>query len=191
MATIPRSQGLRAASSVAGVGTVAITRQHTIASMAPETGSFTAEHIERWHEFVVEQPLAKAFLFFEPEGERAWAPGWDPVYVHPRDGAAGAGMVFTTDHGGEHTVWTMVRHEPHEGFVQYVRHTPGSRIGLVTVRCRPLGPERTGVHVTYELTALSEEGNAALRKLDEAAFRGFIESWGVAIAAAISGSGGR
>jgi hypothetical protein len=155
-----------------------------------ETRAFVAEHIERSHEFVVEQPMAQAFHLFEPEGERAWAPGWDPVYVHPRDGAAAVGMVFTTEHGGEHTVWTMLRHEPAEGRVEYLRVTPGSRIGWVKVRCRPGGASRTTVSVTYELTALSEAGNGMLRSLDEGAFRDFLASWGVSIARAISGAGG-
>lgn len=155
-----------------------------------DTGFFVAEHVERAHEFVVEQPLAQAFHWFEPEGERAWAPGWDPLYIHPRDGTAGAGMVFTTDHGAEHTIWMMIRHEPAQGVVEYVRATPGSRIGTVSVRCRAIEAERTAVHVTYALTALSEDGNAALRKLDEATFRGFIDSWREAIARAISGGAG-
>ena len=154
------------------------------------TAAFVAEHIERSSDFVVELPMAQAFHFFEPEGERAWAPGWDPHYLHPRDGAVGPGLIFTTGHGGEHTVWTMARHEPAQGEVDYVRLTPGSRIGWVKVRCRESGPARTAVRVTYELTGLSEAGNEMLRKLDEGAFRDFLASWGVSIARAISGAGG-
>lgn len=158
--------------------------------MATATAPFTAGHIERTHDIVVELPLAQAFRYFEPEGERAWAEGWDPTYLHPRDGRARAGMVFTTDHGGEHTIWTLVRHSPPEGLVEYVRTTPGSRTGVVTVQCRPLEDNRTAVRVTYALTALAQPGNAALAKLDEAAFRGFIASWQESIARAISGTGG-
>ena len=38
---------------------------------------FRAEHIERFHAFNVALPMATAFKLFEPEGERAWAVGWD------------------------------------------------------------------------------------------------------------------
>src|SRR5688572_23036064 len=96
--------------------------------------AFKAEHVERSHAFVVPLPLARAFTFFEPEGERAWAEGWNPTYLHPADGRPERGMVFTTDHGNEHTVWMMIRHEP-PNLVEYVRMTPGSRMGRVLVQC--------------------------------------------------------
>jgi hypothetical protein len=62
--------------------------------------SFVAEHAVRSHSFVVAMPAARALRLFEPEGERAWAEGWEPHYVHPVDGHAETGMVFTTEHGG-------------------------------------------------------------------------------------------
>ena len=102
--------------------------------------SFAGERATRSHSFVVALASREAFALFEPEGERAWAQGWDPQYVHPRDGRAEAGMVFTTDHGGENTIWIMTRHEPAAGLVEYVRTTPGSRIATVMVQCAPLGP---------------------------------------------------
>jgi len=49
---------------------------------------FRAEHCERSHSFTVALPVAEAFRLFEPEGERRWAEGWDPRYLHPADGRA-------------------------------------------------------------------------------------------------------
>jgi hypothetical protein len=146
--------------------------------------SFGGERATRSHSIVVALAAPEAFRLFEPEGERAWAQGWDPQYVHPRDGHAEAGMVFTTDHGGEHTVWMMTRHEPAAGIVEYVRTTPGSRIATVMVQCAPLAAARTRVTVIYVFTGLSEAGNANIRAMDDARFRDFIEGWGKAIAAA-------
>jgi hypothetical protein len=146
--------------------------------------SFAGERATRSHSIVVALAAPEAFRLFEPEGERAWAQGWDPQYVHPRDGHAEAGMVFTTDHGGEHTVWMMTRHEPAAGIVEYVRTTPGSRIATVMVQCAPLAAARTRVTVIYVFTGLSEAGNANIRAMDDARFRDFIEGWGKAIAAA-------
>ena len=77
-----------------------------------------ALHVERSHGFVLDLAKARAFPLFEPEGERAWAKGWEPNYLHPADGRARAGMVFTTGHGGEKTLWTMVKHEPASGLVE-------------------------------------------------------------------------
>ena len=143
--------------------------------------AFRAEFAERSHAFVVARPLREAFALFEPEGERAWAEGWDPHYLQPADGRAVRGMVFTTTHGNEATVWMMVRHEPAQGLVEYVRMTPGSRIGRVLVHCSALDAARTRVNVVYALTGLSEAGNAVIRDLDAARYERFIEGWSAAI----------
>src|SRR3982074_2078148 len=140
--------------------------------------SFAGERATRSHSFAVAVPARDAFRLFEPEGERAWAQGWEPQYVHPRDGRAEAGMVFTTDHGGEHTIWMMTRHEPAAGLVEYVRTTPGSPIATVMVQCAPLSAARTRVTVIYVFTGLSDAGNENIRTMDEARFRDFIDGGG-------------
>jgi len=142
-------------------------------------------HIVRSHSLVVEKPLAEAFDFFTPEGERAWAAGWEPRYHHPADGTLERGLVFTTGGGAEHTIWTVVRLDPPQ-LVEYIRTTPGSRTGTVLVQCTALGEARTRVTVVYSLTSLTSAGEKTLRELDEGAFRRFIESWEEAIAKAIA-----
>jgi hypothetical protein len=144
--------------------------------------AFRAEHCQRAHAFVVALPAAEALRLFEPEGERRWAEGWDPEYLHPADGRAARGMVFTTAHGNEDTIWMLVRHDPAAGLVEYVRATPGSRIGRVLVQCSALDAGRTRVNVVYEMTGLTEAGNARVRELDEPRYREFIDSWSRAIA---------
>ena len=147
--------------------------------------AFRAEFAERAHDFTVALPLADAFQLFTPEGERVWAEGWNPQYLQPADGRATRGMVFTTAHGNEDTIWMMVRHEPTQGLVEYVRCTPGSRMGRVLVQCSGLDERRTRVNVVYALTGLSEKGNEQIRKLDEAHHRHFIDSWATAIERAV------
>lgn len=139
--------------------------------------SFVPERAVRSHSFTLERPAAQAFALFTPEGERAWAKGWDPAYLHPQDGRAEAGMVFTTGHGGESTIWVMTRHDPSAGIVEYVRTTPGNRTGTVLVQCAALGPSATRVTVVYALTALSEDGNRKIRELDPASYRDYIDGW--------------
>jgi len=149
--------------------------------------AFTPLHIERAHAFVVGLPLERAFPLFEPEGERLWAKGWDPEYLHPAGKSAAArGMVFRTGHGGEETLWTLVRHEPEAGLVEYVRMTPGSRMGTVLVQCARLDAARTRVTVVYSLTALAEKGNETLLAFDARAYEAFIRSWEEAIRSAIT-----
>lgn len=146
------------------------------------------EHVHRTSHFDLPMDPRQALQLFTPEGERSWARDWDPRYVHPADGELREGMVFTTAHGGEETVWMLLRHAPEAARVEYLRLTPGSRVGIVRVACDPLG-QGTRVTVGYELTALSESGNAAIRALDEAAYATYIASWPEAIGRALSSRG--
>jgi len=143
--------------------------------------SFAAVRAVRSHSFVLALPTARAFTLFEPEGERVWAQGWNPRFLHPVDGRAEAGMVFTTSHGGEETTWTMVRHEPSAGVVEYLRVTPGSRVAGVLVQCAALDANRTRVTVIYTFTGLTESGNAYIGTMDESHYRTYIDSWAEAI----------
>ena len=141
---------------------------------------FHAERMLRTHHFELPMAPSEALHYFTPEGERAWAEGWDPRYLFPADGTTTPGMVFTTGHGGEETLWTMTRHEPELGTVEYLRVTPGSRMGTVRVQCSQAGPG-TRVTVTYVLTALTPEGNAKLKALEGPAYEAVIESWAASI----------
>jgi hypothetical protein len=143
--------------------------------------SFVAERAVRSHAFTLARSAREAFALFTPEGERAWAQGWEPLYLFPRDGRAEAGMVFTTAHGGEETIWTMTRHEPAAGIVEYVRTTPGNRTATVLVQCAPRGEAGTRVTVIYAITGLGEAGNRYVREMDEARYRDFIDGWKKAI----------
>ena len=137
---------------------------------------FRAERAERNASFVLALPAREAFELFTPEGEKAWAEGWDPEYLHPRDGRIEPGMVFRTGMHGEHTVWTVARLEP-PSLVEYVRCTPGSRVAIVTVRCAPLDGNRCEVTVRYAFTGLGDPGNAWIRSMDERRYADFIRSW--------------
>ena len=143
--------------------------------------TFAGERALRSHSFDLPLPSSQAFRFFEPEGERSWAPGWNPVYVVPADGHLEKGMVFTTGEGADHTIWIVLGLAPSAGAVEYARITPGARLAIVRVQCSQIDPSRTRVTVSYEFTGLSEAGNAYVRSMDEASYRAFIESWGETI----------
>jgi hypothetical protein len=149
---------------------------------------FRAERAQRVASFVVDLPAREAFELFTPEGEKAWAHGWEPEYLHPADGRIVRGMVFRTRAGGEETLWTVARCEPGSA-VEYVRCTPGSRIALVNVRCAPLAPGRCEVTVGYAFTGLTQSGNERIREMDERRYADFIGEWRCAIEAMLARSG--
>jgi len=123
-----------------------------------------------------ELPLApsEAFAFFTAEGEKDWVPGWSPTILgdlpqHP-------GLVFLTDSGGQQVIWTVLESDPATLRHRYSRVAPGHTAALVDVQLRTSG---TGcrVHVAYDLTALSEEGEAALDGYADPQFGEMMEKW--------------
>ena len=130
----------------------------------------------------VELPPERAVYLFTPVGERLWAPGWEPSFPAGEAGdGSDAGTVFVTDAGGGTTLWVVV--ERGEGRVRYARVAPGVSAGTVAVRVRPAG-KGSEAEVAYDLTALSEEGDAALAEL-EAGYDAFLAEWRTRIAAAV------
>lgn len=128
-------------------------------------------------EFDVERPVEATLALFTAEGERAWAPGWDPRL--PASGRTeGVGAVFITAHA-EQTTWVMVDQD--DRGARYARVTPGATAGTVTVNVIHADAMRTRLRVTYDLTALS--GDCA-RWLDSFAadFADYIAHWEAAIA---------
>jgi hypothetical protein len=142
---------------------------------------FSPQRVSRTHRIVLDAPPERVFPLFTPLGERAWVPGWAPRFLWPADGEAVEGAVFLTRAAGElETIWTMIAHEPGRR-VAYTRTTPGSRAGIVEVRCEPHGGGRTVAHVTYTYTALSARGNDFLAEWTEAEYRPSIDGWQTAI----------
>lgn len=135
------------------------------------------------HRIVVEAPVDRAHMFFTPAGEELWVDGWQPNYIHPRDGRTEEGMVFTTGEGDELTIWTLVDFDRPAHRSRYLRCTPASRTGVVEVRCAALGQTRAEVWVSYKLTALNAAGERALESFEGERFAAMIDGWSMAIAA--------
>jgi hypothetical protein len=115
--------------------------------------------------FRLEAPLVRVLLLFTAEGERSWAPGWEPVIL---SGAVERGSAFATrSHNGIETTWIVADYRPAEGRVSYARLAQGSNIGLVDVTCTPAEGGGTVVTVRYTLTGVSEQGRAFVRMIDE------------------------
>jgi hypothetical protein len=134
----------------------------------------------RTAEITVDLPRERAMAMFTAEGERRWAKGWEPQYPEPtrRDGP---GAVFTTAHGAHETTWIMVDDRP-DG-VRYARVTRGLTAGTVAVDVLASDDRSTRVAVTYDLTALSPDGEHWLAGFDSH-YDAEIASWANDIASA-------
>ncbi len=92
----------------------------------------------------------QAMALFTASGERAWAPGWDPV---------GDDDCWQTTAEGTTTYWLTVERTSRSA--RYARITPGDTSGTVAVSCTPNG-DGTDVTVTYGLTSTGEQGERRL-----------------------------
>jgi hypothetical protein len=127
------------------------------------------------HSFTVPAACERLFPLFTAEGERTWAPGWEPEML---SGSVERGSVFRTHGAGRETVWVVTEYSPAEGRVSYARIAQGSNIGLVDVRCSRSGPQASEIIVTYTLTGISPEGKEYVDQFFGGdAYTDYIEEW--------------
>jgi hypothetical protein len=122
-------------------------------------------------------PPERVLPLLTPLGERSWAPGWEPeLRWQPPHGAVGT--LFVIRHPGEpETVWLLDTFDPGAGHVHYLHLTPGSDVTEIDIQLHP-GPEKgTRAEVRYTWTALTEAGNAKVRRHTPEEFLHSMQSW--------------
>ena len=139
------------------------------------TIGFVPAHRTRGATIRLDAAPERAFGMFTPLGERAWAQGWDPEFLHPLDGTACADSVFLTRAGGVETIWTTIAHDP-PARAAYSRVTPGLHAVIVRVGLRDPGDGGTQADVSYAFTALTPAGNQAVAEM-VGGFDGWMEEW--------------
>jgi hypothetical protein len=139
----------------------------------------------RAHSFYLDAPLKRVLPLFTAQGERSWAPGWEPTVL---SGGEERGSVFVTrSQAGVATTWIVTDFRPVDGRVSYARLAHGSNIGLVDVVCTERASGGTDVSVRYTLTGISEQGRAFVQEfLQPAQYVQMIEGWRAATSAALA-----
>ncbi len=125
----------------------------------------------------------EAISLFTPEGERGWAPGWNPTYPAGEPSET-PGTVFTTDHGGTETIWLIHTIDTDDRAVAYSRVTPGQDAGTVRVTCEDNPQGGCTVSVTYDMSLLPGGNPAELERFSDQAFEAMMSHWSQAIAPA-------
>ena len=125
-----------------------------------------ALHTRAQFSFVAHAGVDVAWPLFGAEGERAWAPGWDPAFMWPAEPGDREGMVFKIRHGLGTAIWVNTAFDALAGRIQYVYVIPEVVVTVISLQLSPLG-EATQVAVTYERTALSEAASHQVATLAE------------------------
>src|SRR5207302_5091768 len=109
-------------------------------------------------EGTVAVPLSRvdAFELFTPTGERRWADGWDPSFPALCADETTPGTVFQTR---KHlpVTWVVVACD-RPCSITYANVSENDRAGLINVSCEPTDDGTTIATVSYDMTALSDEG---------------------------------
>lgn len=122
----------------------------------------------------------EAFPLFTPEGERDWVEGWSSAYPAGGRTPPAAGLVFTIDREEGASTWIVTRYEPDERRACYAYVLPGRRAAQVEVDVKPATGGGSVAHVTYRITSLHPEEDAAVRAF-AAGFHDVLAGWEEAI----------
>ncbi len=129
----------------------------------------------------VSVPPAEAIELFTPSGERRWAHDWDPSFPASAADETEPGTVFETRGHGPLT-WVVIGRESGHS-LKYAVVAPGIRAGTVEVACADDESGTTIATVTYDMTALSADGERWLAEF-AAGYDRYLDHWSHAITAA-------
>jgi len=134
--------------------------------------------------FHLNAPRQRVFPLFTAEGERSWAPGWEPRIL---SGSGERGSAFmTTGHNGSTVTWIVTDYRPAEGRVSYARLVQDSNIGIVDVICTQSARGGTDISVRYTLTPLTEGGRSFVAEfLSDQHYTTMLDEWRVATSKAL------
>lgn len=136
----------------------------------------TAQQIHRSGSFDLPCSADTAFPLFSPEGEREWAPGWNPRAVFPETIAFTPNTVFRVGEGSEEAVWTILEADWQTRQTEYVRVAPDSHTARIRVKVEPTGPDRSHVVVSYAVTTLGERATV-LNDFSKDAYAQRMREW--------------
>ena len=123
-----------------------------------------ALHTREQFSFVMNTAAEIAWPLFGAEGERAWAPGWDPSFIWPREPTDREGMVFKISHELGTAIWVNTLLDRAAGRVQYVYVIPEVVLTVISLHLVPAG-HSSRLNVTYERTALNESARDRVQDL--------------------------
>lgn len=168
--------------SAFGAGILAMVFAVTLPASAEDRASFSGSFT-----LVLAAAPALVLPLFDPVGEAAWAPGWEPVFARESDRAAlPEGTVFTTsDHGGRPTTWLLHRYDRAGGEIAYAVFKPDATVVTIRISVRARPPESSEAVVRYDVVAVSSVGDRSVHEFG-ASFAHMQPHWQHALDGAVA-----
>ncbi len=143
--------------------TICLHKSSRTVNAAPGT---TRAHSEETFLFMADAAIEKVAPLFGADKERVWAPGWDPVFIHPASPQDARGMVFTVSDDRGKSIWACTEFDLKGGRIQYVYVIPDAMVTVITLWLTPQG-KQTRVDVKYERTSLTEAADPRVGHMAE------------------------
>ncbi|MCZ6835684.1 MAG: hypothetical protein O7G85_07920, partial [Planctomycetota bacterium] len=125
--------------------------------------------VTRSYVMTIEASPEGAFVYFCPQREHEYLQDWKAQILFSESGFAEPGCIFQTNRPDDPapTTWVIHAHDPRKLEVHFVMVTPESRVGRLSVICRPLEDQVDRCHVTftYEMTPIAAHGERFLEEV--------------------------
>lgn len=128
---------------------------------------FVVRQVTQSHLLSLNSGIDDVFGLFDPIGEKRWSEDWDPMMVFPPSGICQGAVFETRCKDGRETIWVISTFDRNNGSIVYTTVIPGFKVSVIEIKCEPDGRSHTKAHVTYTVTALSEEGTRYLDSFAE------------------------
>lgn len=119
---------------------------------------------------------AEVFPLLCPVRECDWVDGWNPRLVISDSGVAEPDCLFVTGTATSESVWVVTEYTPPE-HIAFVKVTPDETVGFIDIVLSASADGGTDALVAYTLTALSDQGAAAVNAFTVAYYREFMLAW--------------
>lgn len=121
------------------------------------------------------------FPLYCPVKEAHWCEGWDPSVVYTESGVVEPDCVFVTSDGTVESAWFVTRHDPGQGRVEMIKHTPGETFVKLEITLKPVSARTTRAAITYSYTSLGPVGDKVLAAFTAKSYTAMMAAWEAAM----------
>ena len=127
-------------------------------------------------------PPQEVFPLLCPLREMDWVPEWQYRMIYSSSGVAELGCIFATPNDdGSENIWVVTEYDPTAFNIAFVWVNAGMVAAQLSIRLLAKSAQETAAYIRYTYTGLSEQGNRAVERNDQAWFQQKMDSWETAI----------
>lgn len=122
----------------------------------------------------------RVFPLLCPVRETDWIPGWDPQLVVSNTGVMEHDCIFVEPATPNDAIWIVTSYDPNR-FVEMYRTVPGVTVSKFSIKLEATQDNATSAFVTYEHTAIGDEGEKIVDGFTADSFAEFMSHFDAAI----------